>query len=102
MFEIGDLLSILPKLDILKILDLLLCKDQLIFALLIGCGKFLLKMFHLLYEQFFVSEPLLKDKVLLLLSFEVELKKDLVVLLGGLWVQFRGEVLNVAIVIISA
>lgn len=81
MFEIGYLLRILPKLHILKILDLLLSQDQLVFALLVCSSKLLLKMFHLLYEQFFVPESLLKDKVLLLLSLEVELQQDLVLLL---------------------
>lgn len=102
MFEIGDLLRILPKLHILKVLDLLLGQDQLIFTLLVGCSKFLLEMFHLLDEQFLVTQPLLKDKVLLLLALEVELQKDLVLLLRWLGVGLGGEGLEVTIIVISA
>lgn len=102
MFEVGNLLGILPKLNILKILDLLLGQDQLVFALLVGRSEFLLEVFHLLDEQFLVPEPLLEDKVLLLLALEVELEKDLVLLLRGLGVGFGGKGLVMAIVVISA
>ena len=102
MFEVGNLLGILPKLNILKILDLLLGQDQLVFALLVGRSEFLLEVLHLLDEQFLVPQPLLEDKVLLLLALEVELEKDLVLLLRGLGVCFGGKGLVVAIVVISA
>ena len=61
MLEIGDLLGILPELDVLQVLDLLLGHDQLVLALLIGSSEFLLEVLHLLDEQFLVAEPLLED-----------------------------------------
>lgn len=61
MFEIGDLFSILSKLDILKVLYLLLGQYQFVLALLIGSSELLLEVFHLLDEHFLVTQTLLKD-----------------------------------------
>jgi hypothetical protein len=82
MLEIGDLFRILSKLKVLQVLDLLLSKDELIFALLVGSRQFLLKVFHLLNEHFLVPQPLFKDHILLFLTFEVEFQQDFVLLLA--------------------
>ena len=72
MFKVCDLFSVLSELNVLEILYFLLSENEFAFALLVGEGKFLLEMFHLLYEDFFVFESLFENEVLLFLSFEVE------------------------------
>lgn len=100
MFQICDLLCIVPKLDILEILDLLLWEDKLIFALFIGYSELLLKMFHLLDEQFFVFESFFQNKVFLLFSFEIELKQDLI-LSVGMFGQWSADIFRCILIVVS-
>ena len=64
MFEVSDLLSILPVLNILQVPHFFFGKQQFVFALFIGKCEFFLEVFHLLYEDLFVLEPFLKSGVL--------------------------------------
>lgn len=80
MLQIRNLFRVLPEFNVLQILNLFLRNDEFILTLLIGCGKFFLKVFHLLYKQFLIFQPLLQDHVFLLLSLEIELQQNLVLL----------------------
>jgi len=72
VFEISNLFGVLPILHVLQVLYFLLCKYELVLALLVGKCKFFLEVLHLLYEDFFVFESFLENGVLFLFSLEVE------------------------------
>ena len=92
MLEVRNLLNVLSILYILQILNFLLGKYQLVFTLLVGESKFFLEMLHLLDENLFVLEPLLKDRILFFFSLEVEFKQQVVLLEGwvGCWLTVQG------------
>jgi hypothetical protein len=92
MFQIRNLFCILSKFHILQILNLLLSKNKLIFAMLISGSKLFLEIFHLLNENLFVFESLLQNLILFFLSLEVKFKQEFVLLRGG--VASAGEGLD--------
>ena len=103
VLEVCDLLGILPKLYILKVLNLLFGDDKLVFAALIGLGKFLLEMFHLGDKGFLVLESFLQNEILFFFTFDVELEEDLVILSGRFeWTAGRGQMVTLALGVVSS
>ena len=80
MLQISNLLSILPKLHILKILNFFLSENKLILTTLISNSKFLLVMLHLLYKYLLILQPLLQYHILLPLSLQIKLQQKLIIL----------------------
>ena len=94
MLQISDLLSILPKLHILKILYFFLSENKLILTTLIRNSKFLLEMLYLLYKILFILQPLLQYHILLPLSLQIKLQQKLIILHRMLKRPFHSNRIN--------